>query len=109
MDLGVTYKATDLGVIHNPKTPQEASEGRREEPGSHRPLSLPPVGAKQCQAAEGGENSQVDPSASTCLTLSRTNSLLGCTVNEPATSNLVKTARSNLENDPRKWDPGGTS
>ena len=78
----VQEKAMDLGVIHDPEAPQEASEGRREEPGSHRPPSLPPVGAKQCRAAEGGTNSQVDPSSSTCLSLSRTNSILACTVNE---------------------------
>ena len=30
------------------QVPQEASKGRWEEPGSHQPPSLPPVGAEQC-------------------------------------------------------------
>ena len=30
-----------------------------EEPGSNRPPSLPPVGAKFCRAAEGGAEPQV--------------------------------------------------
>ena len=73
------------------QAPRQAAKPRQEEPGSHWPLSLPPVGAKQCQAAEGGANSQVDPSASTCLSLNRTNSILACTVNK------LNEARSSIE------------
>ena len=52
-------------------TQTRASGGDQEETGSHRPPSLPPVGAKFCRAAEGGGDFQVDPSP--CLSPTRTN------------------------------------
>ena len=42
------------GATGNPAQAHKTSEDRREEPGSHRPPPLPTIGAKFCQAVEGG-------------------------------------------------------
>ena len=57
-------------------TRTRASGGCQEEPGSHRPPSLPQVGANFCRAVEGGADLQVDPSP--CLSLTITNPRLSC-------------------------------
>ena len=83
VDLDITYKATDLAIIYEAMN-LGTSKAASEEPGRHRPLSLPPVGAKPCRAAEGGADPEVDKPPSTCPDLSPANSLLKYTRNEPS-------------------------